>query len=67
VSCCKLAAEAGGTSAVGSRYQTTTGEDIAVCALVNCKVRELVKRLQLLVVTDLYGFTESDHQSKPCL
>jgi hypothetical protein len=44
-----------GTSAIGSRYWTT-GEDTAdweelVCAVVNCRVCELVISLWLLVVT----------------
>jgi hypothetical protein len=45
-----------GTSAVESRYQATTGKDTAdrgdvVSGVVNCKVYELAKALQLLIVT----------------
>jgi hypothetical protein len=45
-----------GTPAVKNRYQTTTAEDTAdwehlVPTVVNCKVCDLTKRLQLLVVT----------------
>jgi hypothetical protein len=45
-----------GTSAVGSHYQATTGENTANCedlvlAGVNCKECELVIALELLVVT----------------
>jgi ribosomal protein L37AE/L43A len=44
-----------GTSAVGSRYQATTGEHTASCeelvrAVANCRVCELAIALQLLVV-----------------
>jgi hypothetical protein len=46
-----------GTSAFGSRYQATTGEDTAeqteelVCAVVNYRVCELAIALQFFVVT----------------
>jgi hypothetical protein len=44
--------------------KTQMAEKTEVCALVNCKVRELMKRLKLLVVTELEEFIKSNYQSK---
>jgi hypothetical protein len=40
-------------------------EETEVCALVNCKVCELVKVLSLLVVTNLEEFNKSNANLKP--